>query len=107
MCFLLETLYAYLELCLYLISYLKDYKQFESEVDLARKQNDFSHSFENYEKFILKSAAISVKEAFKSVQLLIDNFNHLSKSIIAATQTVSASTEQATLAMDDIAKNNG
>ncbi|NLI57716.1 MAG: methyl-accepting chemotaxis protein [Clostridium sp.] len=79
-------------------------KQFESEVDLARKQNDFSHSFENYEKFILKSAAISVKEAFKSVQLLIDNFNHLSKSIIAATQTVSASTEQATLAMDDIAK---
>lgn len=79
-------------------------KKFEDEVHLVRKQNDFSHSFENYENFILKSAAVSVKDAFKSIQLLIDNFNDLSKSILAATQTVSASAEQATLAMDDIAK---
>ncbi|HQD27914.1 methyl-accepting chemotaxis protein [Acetivibrio saccincola] len=89
------------------VSYLifkKIIKQFQDEVDLTRKEKDFSHSFENYENFILKSAAMSVKESYKNIQQLIDNFNELSKSILTATQTVSASAEQATLAMDDIAK---
>lgn len=78
-------------------------RQFEDKVNLAR-QNNFSYSLEDSDTSILKSVTTTVKEAFKDIQLLINNFYDLSHSIVTATQTVSTSAGQATSAMDDIAK---
>ncbi|TYQ16414.1 UNVERIFIED_CONTAM: methyl-accepting chemotaxis protein [Acetivibrio alkalicellulosi] len=81
----------------------KHLKQFERDIITAR-QGDFSDTIDSSRHFLLKSAAVTVNEAFSEIRSLIENFHNMSNSIVEATQTVSCTAEQATISMDDISK---
>ena len=78
-------------------------KEFEKEVNLV-KQSGFSKSINAEKLDMLQSTANVVNGLLSDIWALINNFHNLSCSIIEATKSVSSTAQQASIAMEDIAK---